>query len=432
MIEASTPMTRLELYYDLVCPYAYLASRQIEALVQEADGVELETIPILLGGVFRAIGTPDVPMRAVPASKAAYMAVELSRASARAGAPLHLPDNHPRRTVLALRAAIACGAADDATWRASKALFEAYHRDGKDLEDEHVVAATLDQAGFDGAAAVARASDETVKAQLRANTERAIARGVFGVPAMVVVKPGAAPELFWGVDRLDFVRRALGVATQPSPARQGVGGQQPVTWYFDYSSPFAYLASTQLAHIALRTQALIEPKPILLGGLFRAIGTPDVPLFEMPLPKQQYFRVELDRWAAWYGVPFNFPSRFPISSVKALRMTLACPAGQRPALSAAIFRALWVEDRDITDEEELRRIGAAAGLDDASAVLATIGSEAIKGELRANTEQAAQHGVFGVPTFELQGELYWGQDRIDALIDRLRATSGVPKADIVS
>lgn len=427
-------MTRLEFYYDLVCPYAYLASLRIEDLVREANGeVELECVPILLGGVFRAIGAPDVPMNAVPPAKAAYMAVELERAGKRAGESLRMPEGHPRRTVLALRAALACAQ----TWRAAQALFAAYWRDGKDLEDALVVAAVLNDAGFDGATAVVRANEEATKAHLRANTDRAISRGVFGVPAMVLIRDGHEPELFWGVDRLEHVRRALGLPPHPVTVSRGAA---PITWYFDYSSPFAYLASTQLAEIERRSGAEIHAKPILLGGLFRSIGTPDVPLFAMPLPKQQYFRVELDRWAALYEAPFRFPSRFPMNSVKALRMTLACPPPRRAALCAAIFRALWADDRDISDEAELRDIGRAAGVD-VDAIMPALASDAIKAELRANTEDAARRGVFGVPTFEIASgsgapsELFWGQDRIDFLIDRLQqdaGASGVPKAEIVS
>lgn len=388
-------MRTLTFYYDFVCPYAYLASRRIEALARDTS-VELQPVPILLGGVFRTIGAPDVPMRSVPREKADYMRMDMARAAEQAGVTLNPPAGHPRRTVLALRAAIATGA--DAM-KASHALFAAYWRDGADLEDEAAVRGALDAAGIDGVRAVALASSQEVKDALRANTDRAVADGVFGVPAFVI-DDGERKELFWGHDRMDQVRAEL----RPSP--------RSIRVYFDYASPFAYLASTQLASLSQRTGATIVLEPILLGGLFKSIGTPDVPLFEMSEAKRRYQLLELERWATRYGVPFKFPSRFPMNTVKALRLTMLCPAPKRAALIHALFAGLWAHDRDLADDRELQAIARGADVD-VESIWPAMSEEATKTALRRATDEARARGIFGVPTFVFEDAVFWGQDRLE-------------------
>lgn len=397
-------MKKVELFYDFVCPYAYLAFLEIDAIERE-NGAVVELRPILLGGVFRAIGGPDDPNLAKGPAKARYGEIDLQRMARERGVTLRRPAHHPRRTVLALRAALAT--TDLAA--ASRALFDAYWRDGRDLEDGTVVQAVLDAAGLDGAAALARANDEVIKADLRERTDDAVKKGVFGVPSFLV-STAKGEELFWGVDRRPHVAAAL---------------QQPVTipFYFDYSSPFAYLASTQVRGLAARTNVTLDYRPILLGGLFKALGTPNVPLFEMPEAKRVYVGQDLQRWADRWGVPFRFTSRFPMNTVKALRLTLAADARQRPALVEALFRALWVDDRDIADLSELQRIAGSVGADDA---VARIDSAPIKQALFDATDEARARNVFGVPTFFFGEEIFWGQDRLEnlegALLARARAT----------
>lgn len=403
MIRRVRDPSDLDFYYDFVCPYAYLASLQVEALAGKS-GARLTYRPILLGGVFRAIGSPNVPASKFAAAKARYLAVDLERAAAKVGAELHRPSAHPRRTVLALRAALASG--DVA--RASHALFAAYWKHGRDLEDPGEVRSALDRAGLDGAAAVERADKEAIKAELRARTDEAVAAGVFGVPSFVARRSGES-ALFWGVDRMELVEVAL-------------AAPRVLRFYFDYSSPFAYLAATDLAGLVGRTGALLELRPILLGALFKSIGTANVPLFEMPEAKQRHQGLELERWARRRGVPFRFASRFPMNTVKALRLTLVCPEDRRLDLALAIFRALWVYDRDISSESELAGIAASVGLD-AAALVSRIADAATKDALRRATADAETKGVFGVPTFEVVEEpegasgesektLYWGQDRV--------------------
>jgi len=185
-----------------------------------------------------------------------------------------------------------------------------------------------------------------------------------------------------------------------------------VGFYFDYASPFAYLGSTQLAGISARSGATIDLRPMLLGAVFKAIGTPMVPLFAMPAAKQRMMSFELHRWADHFGVPFRFASRFPQNTVKALRMTLGAPIDKRAALVAALFRTIWVGDGDLASDADLRVVASGVGLDPEEALGWTC-SEPMKSALREATDAAVRAGVFGAPTFEVGGELYWGQDRIE-------------------
>jgi 2-hydroxychromene-2-carboxylate isomerase len=188
--------------------------------------------------------------------------------------------------------------------------------------------------------------------------------------------------------------------------------------YWDFSSPFAYLGSTQAEKLAARTGATLVWRPMLLGGVFKAIGQADVPLFTWSDAKKRYYMQDMMRWAEHWGVPFRFPTRFPMPSLKALRAYLALPEERRGAFRDKTFRACWAEDRDIADDATLREL-IGEGADE---VLARTQSPEVKKALVDATQRAVDAGVFGAPTWVVDGkELFWGQDRI-ALVERcLRA-----------
>jgi 2-hydroxychromene-2-carboxylate isomerase len=196
---------RVEFFYDFSCPYAYLAHTQIEALCARASA-ELSFHPMLLGGVFQAVGTPQVPAASMSAERALLNGLDMHRWADHFGVPLVMPPSHPNRTVLALRAAIA---AEADLPRATKALFQAYWALGRDVSQPEVVREALDEAGLDGAALVRHAEEPRIKEELRARTDQAIARGVFGAPSFFVTAPGVPGDMFWGQDRLAFVEKAL-------------------------------------------------------------------------------------------------------------------------------------------------------------------------------------------------------------------------------
>jgi 2-hydroxychromene-2-carboxylate isomerase len=188
--------------------------------------------------------------------------------------------------------------------------------------------------------------------------------------------------------------------------------------YWDFSSPFAYLGSTQAEALAARTGATLVWRPMLLGAVFKAIGAPDAPILTWSDAKRSYFFKDIMRWAEHWGVPFNFPTRFPMMTVKPLRVWLALPEERRKAFLDATFRAYWAEGRDISDEATLREL-VGAGADQA---IARTGTKEIKDALIASTQRAIDAGVFGAPTWIVdEKELFWGQDRIVLVERALRA-----------
>ena len=401
----NTGMHKITFYYDIVCPYAYIASQRIEALAARS-GATVDWTPVLLGGIYKSIEAPQVPSSTWSAAKARLGALDLHRQARYHRVPLRFPTTHPRRTVSAMRLLV--GASGPARVALSHALYQAYWVEGLDISDRSVLNAIAINHGVDPACI----DSPRARAALFKTTEQAVAAGAFGVPSMVV-----DGVLWWGQDRLNLVERAISGRRPPESPSLSRGGS--LRFFHDFSSPFSYLASTQIARIAARNGVEVEWLPILLGGLFRSIGTPDVPLLTMSAAKQAYVRRDLSDWADWWGVPFSFPTTFPVRTVLPLRISIA-----EPAATPHLYRALWAEDRDIGSPEVVTAVLTEAGLD-AAALIRQASDPDVKAALRANTEAAETAGVCGVPTVEVGGELIWGQDRleqVDAALSGLWST----------
>lgn len=191
-----------------------------------------------------------------------------------------------------------------------------------------------------------------------------------------------------------------------------------VDFYFDLSSPYSYLAATQIEAIAARHGATVRWKPMVLGAVFKATGNVMPAVCE---PKARNMLVDLARWAAHYGVPFTMSSRFPLNTIKPERLVLAAePTGRAGVLALALFRGMWVDDVDIADAAVMRDIATRAGFD-ADALLAATETAAVKDALRANTDEAIARGAFGAPAMFVGDQLFWGNDRLHFLEDALRA-----------
>ncbi len=185
-----------------------------------------------------------------------------------------------------------------------------------------------------------------------------------------------------------------------------------VEFLFDFGSPAAYLAWTQLPKLASDTGAAVDALPILLGGVFQATGN-RAPI-TVPL-KGSYLFKDLNRFARHYGVPMVMNPHFPINTITLMRIDvgmLETGHAQLQAYRDAVFRAIWVDKRNMGDAETVAEVLAAAGLD-ASALMAMAADPQVKEALKTRTQQAVDRGVFGAPTFFVGDEMFWGQDRLD-------------------
>ena len=181
-------------------------------------------------------------------------------------------------------------------------------------------------------------------------------------------------------------------------------------FWFDYSCPYAYLASTQVEALASRTGARLVYQPMLLGGVFAANGTPQKLFATLSAAKAAHNARDLDRWAELWGVPLTMPAAHPLRTVEALRATVA--SGIDPRVVHAFYRAYWVDGRGPSEEATLREVLGAAGHDPARILDAITRPEA-KDDLRRRTDEAIALGIFGAPAFVVDGErMYWGQDRM--------------------
>ncbi|MDF3845695.1 2-hydroxychromene-2-carboxylate isomerase [Pseudomonas citronellolis] len=191
----------VEFYFDFGSPTSYLAYTQLPSICAAA-GAELVYRPVLLGGVFQATG--NVSPIAVPA-KGRYTLVDMQRFARRYGVPLKMNPHFPINTLLLMRAATGVQLRQPERFEALLAcVFKGMWVDALNLGDAAVLGPLLAEAGFEPQALLALAADQEVKDALKANTEAAIKRGMFGAPTLFV-----GEEMFFGQDRLDFVREAL-------------------------------------------------------------------------------------------------------------------------------------------------------------------------------------------------------------------------------
>lgn len=198
-----------------------------------------------------------------------------------------------------------------------------------------------------------------------------------------------------------------------------------IDYFVTSVSPWAYLGHEAAVEVAGRHGATLKVRPVNLGDMFKISG--QVSLADRAPVRQRYRFIELQRFAEMRGKPMNFkPKFFPTNPTLADHTICAIvAAGADPfAYMGAVFAAVWAEDKDISDEATLAAILSAHGFD-AAAVLETAKSAGIAAIRTRNTEDAIAADATGVPSFLLNGEPFWGQDRLD-MLDRALATGRAP------
>ena len=194
-------------------------------------------------------------------------------------------------------------------------------------------------------------------------------------------------------------------------------------FFYDFVSPYSYLASTRVESEARRAGGEVRFRPFLLGGVFKATGN-RAPL-ETPA-KLKHMWVDLQRWARRLSVPLTMPAAFPVASILALRAALEAERlGRLVPYTHAVFRAYWAEGTDIANPERLAAVASSAGLDGPAVVAAAPG---YKEALARQTQEAVDRGAYGAPTFFVPAaggeEMFVGNDRLDFAVEALGRAGG--------
>ncbi len=193
----------------------------------------------------------------------------------------------------------------------------------------------------------------------------------------------------------------------------------PIGFWFDFSSPYGYVASGLIDAVAARHGREVRWHPILLGPIFKAVGTG--PLVEMPI-KGEYSKRDFARMARFHRVPFRLPAKFPVGTQVAARAFYliddADPARARD-FAKRVYRAYFAEGLDVADPAVVLALVEAAGADP-TAIAEPLKGDAIKERVRNEVEAAMKAGVFGSPFFLVDGEPFWGVDRLPLMEEWLR------------
>jgi 2-hydroxychromene-2-carboxylate isomerase len=193
-----------------------------------------------------------------------------------------------------------------------------------------------------------------------------------------------------------------------------------VDYYFAPQSPWSYLGHARFVQLARQAGADVRVLPADYGQIFPVSG--GLPLAKRAPQRQAYRLVELKRFADWLDLPLNLqPKFFPVAADPAARLIVAVDQADGSdaamAFSGRVFAACWAQERDIADAETLAALLAEAGLP--AGRLPAASTPAVRQRYEANTAQAIAAGVFGAPSYVIDGEIFWGQDRLDFVARRL-------------
>ncbi|XP_014551101.1 hypothetical protein COCVIDRAFT_31302 [Bipolaris victoriae FI3] len=473
-----SPPPTLIFNYDISCPFAYIASTRVQSLAQRTNAT-LIYHPVLLGAIYRATAAPQGAGGSASdvfnSTKKAVTGQSMQRTLSRYQVPYHPPPKHPRKTVNALRM-LYCVADQDKRRKLTDRLFRAYWVEGRDVNDDAVLLQIAAEAGVQGLDASCFANLEA-RRELEKETGLAIERGAFGVPGFWIPGAGEGGEgrFFWGQDRMHFVEATLlGLSLAGEDAK---GGQDAWTqvknlrallprvvhsnhlhlastpavkleFWFDFSSPWAFLGYTQLARLQRTFGPGLEIvlKPFLLGILFREIGAPNMPMMAVSQVKAMWSRRDHADWVRWWNavdvqegqqqglqgmdgpIKFYWADKFPIRTPTVLRVGIV-----EPAATKVLYSACWEQNKHVADESVLQSVLDEAGFNGADLIMRA-NSPTIKEKLRALTAEAKELGLCGAPTYRVlrrqqngefkpAGGLVWGQDEINVVEDLIAGWS---------
>jgi 2-hydroxychromene-2-carboxylate isomerase len=184
-------------------------------------------------------------------------------------------------------------------------------------------------------------------------------------------------------------------------------------FFYDYVSPYSYLANSQVGRF---DESNLIYRPMFLGAVMQATGNKPPGTLEI---KGKYLRKDIARWAKHYGIEYNRNPKFPLDTLKSLRLAIvAQQEGVFDTVHSELFDAAFVLQQDLGDDDVLAGIMKTAEMDQ-DATFSRIADKSVKDELKANTEEAINRGAFGAPTFFVGEEMFFGNDRFDFIREAL-------------
>ncbi|RGB29955.1 DSBA-like thioredoxin domain-containing protein [Rhizophagus diaphanus] len=441
----NTKQPIVEFFYDLQCPWAYIASKRIEQITKRTNAKVIWT-PVLLGEIYKAIKAPQGKAGSatdvMPLPKKQYITKDLLRTVQRYNIELNFHPRHPIKTLYALRLLHAT----PQSYRAAltRAFYRLYWVDNADISDLSLLLNTAQslKIPYDEPLDSSIFSNKKYQNSLSSSTARAVEYGSPGVPSFWLEQYPGGGRLYWGQDRLHFVEAALtSISTGVSIEQMDLLKFYPrcsvenkfngnnkkaktLKFWFDFSSQYSYIAYTQLSWIKkqAKCEVNIEYMPFLLGFVFDRIGTPQTPVLKLNETRKAYDIRDMYEWVQFWNqvgdkFKFYYPDVFPIRSVNISRIFLL-----EPKTLECIFKACWVDNIPIgTSNDLLIETLNKSGFDGNALFQATQQNvNNVKDKLRENTDRAIKLGMFGAPVFQVDdGELVWGQDRINVVLDLL-------------
>ncbi|RDD39657.1 2-hydroxychromene-2-carboxylate isomerase [Trichoplax sp. H2] len=408
--------SEVEFYYDIACPFSYLAVSAFRSIPRE-NPIKIQWMPIYLDSIKDRAGVGSPIVKGDCSAKKVWMERDLKMMCERYNVPINRSPRYEDQdgTPQKLLASIDNNGDRE---KLSLALFSHYWLKDCDIQDSKVLENIAKEAGLslNVQQQIARGEEPLKKLNEEANK-----LGIFRVPCFRVSR-----KIYFGPDRLYFVERELG-NNQASelrlrlPSSATPGHRAKLTFYYDFVSPWSYIAAVAIERLVEQLKPVtvdVEWVPVSLPGLIQANKAPveaalDAanPAFLKATGRDMQMQIALRG-----GMPFKFNSKFPYISTTTLRAILVNDAAD---LRRKIFQELWTADRDLSDDKVVAEVIEEAGYD-AKDILSKAEEDNIKDQFAQNMSRALKAGAFGVPAFQVNdGTLIFGQDRLNIVADML-------------
>ena len=411
-------MVEVDFYFDIVCPFAYLGSTQINKLCAKYNVVP-KWKPVLLAGLYEASKAPQGKKNSATTvmspAKRLYNSRDALWQRNRCGVQQKYPPGWSTRT-LPVQRLLTAMKDDNNRMKCAQKLYHDLWVDNIDITQTSYLTQIASQFGMD----INIIQDPAIKAALTENTKNATERyNMFGVPTVIVRLRGANSKehVFWGIDRFPLINMLLrdkAMLSSPklllSPSSyKPISKNNTIEFVFDFASPWSFLGYMRLNEFKPYADKIIF-KPVVLGALFVAAGTKGSPIQRASAIKARYMNMDFNRWFDCCGVKYKMNSAFPIRTILPLRVfiidnrTIDC-----------IFKGCWQSNVNIGDKKQLRELLNRNGFDGDGLIKRASTDTEIKQILKDNSSFAVKKGMFGVPCYVVNGDydrFCWGQDRM--------------------